>query len=182
MYSSRRQAGPPAWFVFIIGFALVFGAFRLWTGVQEFFRAGGIGLPTSTPQSVEQAIAQTATPVSNLRVTAVPTITPIPTCQNFIVQSNSGVVNVRAQPSTVASVLETVSAGQSVCVLERQGEWYLVDRDTRTRRIEEGYIFNNLLESANPTPTPSDTSLPPSTVTLTPTPTATLTPTVIATR
>jgi hypothetical protein len=84
----------------------------------------------------------------------------------------------RAAPSTSAQVITTVDQGETVCVLARvsdQPDWYLVDAVPRTRFIDTAYIFADLVEAQDPTPTPSATpTTPPS---ITPTATATVTPT-----
>ncbi len=179
MYSSRRQGGPPSWFIALIGIALVFGGFRLWTGVQEFFQTGGLLRPTASAIALETSAAADGSS-GNLQsplMTRYPTNTPQPTCQDYTVRPGAGVINVRRQPSTVAAVEETLTEGDPVCVLEVQGEWFYIDRDVNTRRIEDGYIFEGLLRASNPTPTPSNTPPAPATITLTPTATATKTPT-----
>lgn len=187
MYSSRRHQGPPSWFVALVAAALVFGGFRLLMGVQDFFRAGGAMRPTVTAQARATEVSLRATNTQSAIFTAMPTNTPQPTCEDYRVRIGAGNVNVRRQPSTQAAILETISEGTVVCVLEQQGEWFLIDRDPRTRRIDEGYIFQTLLQPVNPTPTPTSTFRPAPTITLTPTntptptpsatPTATLTPT-----
>lgn len=173
MYSSRRQGqGPPGWFVFLIGLALVFGGYRLWTGVQQFFAAGGLPLPDATATAIV-ATQGAASRATSALATRFPTMTPQPECQDYRVRPNAGVVNVRRQPATIAAVEDTLQGGDVVCMIELQGEWYLIDRDTRTRRIEPGYIFATLLVPANPTSTPSSSPTPAPTITLTPTHTAT---------
>jgi hypothetical protein len=179
MYNSRGD-GPPAWFITIIGIALVFGAFRVWIGIQDFFSAGGVPLPIASEQAQERA-SETAVIQATIISTRFPSATPPPACQEYIVRSGAGLINIRAANSTVAPIIETLNEGQTVCVLQQLDEWYLIDRDTRTRRIEEGYIFEGLIVPANPSPTPSQTFTPPPTITLTftptPTPTSTFTPT-----
>lgn len=181
MYSSRRHQGPPGWFVALVAAALVFGGFRLLMGVQDFFRAGGALRPTVTAQARATEVALRATNTQSAIFTAMPTNTPQPTCEDYRVRTGAGNVNVRRQPSTQAAVLETISEGTVVCVLERQGEWFLIDRDPRTRRIDEGYIFQTLLQPVNPTPTPTSTFRPAPTITLTPSNTPTPTPTATPT-
>ncbi len=177
MYSSRRQqGGPPSWFVALIAAALVFGGFRLIMGVQDFFRAGGALRPTATALARATEVSLRATNTQSAIFTAMPTNTPQPTCDDHRVRVGAGNVNVRRQPSMQAAVIETISEGTVVCVLEQQGEWFLIDRNPRTRRIDEGYIFQTLLQPVNPTPTPTNTFSPAPTITLTPTHTPTPTP------
>lgn len=170
----KRSSSPPTWFIMLIGVAFVFGGFRLWQEVQFFFREGQFFLPTATLNS-----RITPTPAPNLIIaTRFPSPTPLPECQEYIVTADS--VNVRAQPSTIAQVLEIIAKDTVVCVLAKEGEWFFVDRDKRTRRLEAGYIYEPLLRSAIPTPTTTPTVRPAPTITLTftrtPTPTATATP------
>jgi hypothetical protein len=181
MYRSRRQAGPPGWFVALVATALVFGGFRLLIGVQDFFRAGGALRPTITAQARASEVALRATNTQSAIFTAMPTNTPQPTCEDYRVRIGAGSVNVRRQPSMQAAILQTISEGTVVCVLEQQGEWFLIDRDPRTRRIDEGYVFQTLLQPVNPTPTPTHTFQPAPTITLTPSHTPTHTPTATST-
>lgn len=181
MYSSQKQ-GPPGWFIMLVAMALVFGGFRLLMGVQSFIADGRVLQPQASAVAVE-----TSAPMSNSGVparplsTRFPTMTPQPECQEYVVRPGAGVINVRRQPSTSAVVEETLAEGTSVCMLEVQGEWYFVDRDIRTRRIEPGYIFEGLLRSANPTATATVTQMAPATITLTPSNTPTRTPTATRT-
>jgi len=177
MYHSRRRAGPPGWFSVLVAMAIVFGGFRLLTGVQDFFQAGGVFRPTATAQARATDAAVRATRTQSAIFTALPTSTPQPTCEDYQVRPGVGNINVRRQPSMVAAVLYTVSEGDTICVLQVGAEWYLIDTDPRTRRIDEGYIFINLLRPVNPTPTITPTFTPAPTITLTPSHTPTITPT-----
>lgn len=176
MYSSRRQ-GPPSWFILLIAIALVFGVFRVLVGIQSFFQTGGVLRPSASAIAIETAAAAEGTSSRpDTLVTRYPTMTALPTCQDYVVRPGAQVINVRRQPSTTAAVEETLSEGSPVCVLAIQGEWYVIDRDIRTRRVEEGYIFEGLLASTLPTPTPTRMALAAATITLTPSPTPTRTP------
>jgi hypothetical protein len=182
MYASRNGGGPPAWIVFLAGVALIFGVYYVWLGVRDFL-ANGIN-PAIPTQHVEQdltAVFEEAVNQSGLP-TARPTLTPLPSCQRYTVRVEE--VNVRTGPNVESDFIEKRLLGSEICVLGFQGDtnWFLIDMDTATRRIEPGYIRSDLLEAANPSPTPapSTTALP--TITLTPshtptdTPTATFTP------
>ena len=172
----------PAWLVFLVGVALVFGAYYLWQGIRDFVASGGLGVAEATQRitvldtaTAEQIQAQ------QQRLTPRVTWTPMPECHDFIVIVPSAIV--RAQPSTAAQIMESLPEGEPVCVIARAAEdadWYVIDRNPRTTRsIEEGYMFYNIIEAVNPTPTPSDTFTPAPTVTPIPIPsnTPTLPPT-----
>jgi hypothetical protein len=99
---------------------------------------------------------------------------------------------VRDGPSTSAAVVTQFRMGTIVCVLgqDAESDWYSIDINPSTKRIEPGYMSNVLIEAANPTLTPSvtltpsNTVSPPPTVTNVPTqrPTATVTNIPTATR
>ena len=57
---------------------------------------------------------------------------------------------------------------------EDGSEWYSIDLNPSTRRIELAYMHESIIEAVNPTPTPSITPTPSNTVS--PPPTVTLTP------
>lgn len=169
MYGSRRNS-PPTWFVMLIGIALVFGGFRIWQELQNFFRGGGVPNAVATRQV---RVTATRSP-ADIVATRFPTMTDLPPCEMYLVDADS--INVRSQPTVLATSLELLSRDTAVCVIARDSEWFLIDRDTRTRRLEAGYIFAALLRSANPTPTRTPSPRPMATITLTFTPTATTTP------
>lgn len=182
----NSRSGPPAILAFVLAIALVFGLYYVWQGVQTFLRTGGLGVAEATQQA--QAIsAVTATNAqirATLPVTLLPTSTPPPACTDFRVIVPAAIV--REAPSTSSAVKMQFKEGDSVCVLgtEADGEWYSIDMNPSTRRIELGYMNYVLIEPMNPTltpsitPTPSDTVTPPPTVTNVPTrpPTRTTTP------
>lgn len=176
----RPQYGDPifpAWLVFLTGVALVFAAYYLWIGVQDFVASGGLGVAEATQRIV---VLDTATAeqieAERARLTPRPTWTPLPECQEFVVIVESAII--RAAPSTASPVITTLPEGEIVCVIERLADnrdWYLIDRNPRTTRtIETGYMFYNIIQAANPTPTPSDTFTPAPSVT--PMPSSTLIP------
>lgn len=175
------QSGPPAWLIFLTGIALVFAAYYLWLGFQDYVESGGLGILESAEQAelVNTATAERiATQTQSVIIrNPLPTGTPIPECMDFRV--NVAVANLRAFPQPDAPILDGLTEGTVVCVLQRTADedWYLIDRNPRTRTIEEGYIFYNIIEAVNPTPTPSNTVTPAPTVTPMPTDDITLTPT-----
>lgn len=181
-YSSRRS-GPPSWFIFLIAIAIVFGIYYLFIGVRDFLASGGMSRMDATQaaaieatSTVEQRLLQVDLPTRR------PTGTPTPECQTFVVSVPSAIV--REQPSTTSRLVESLPEGSEVCVIQREGDtdWYLIDQNTLTNRIEAAYMRADLIVPLNPTPTPSNTptSIPTITATftpsVTPTPTATLTP------
>jgi hypothetical protein len=172
----RRGGGIPTWLVFLVGVALVLGGFYLWDGLQRFVRSGGLGIAESTQRAQAEVIATAAqsTRVSITR-TPMPTTTPLPECQEFIVSiADAPNALVRELPSPQGAIVEAFTPGVVVCVLGRDAgsEYYTVDVDPATRRFEIGYMHESVLEAVNPTPTPSITPTPPPTIT----PTSTNTP------
>lgn len=179
----HRSSGPPAWLIFLVSVALVFGFFYVLQGVQTFFRTGGLGVAEATQraQIVRSATAVRVTVMATARVfTPMPTGTPIPECSDFRVIVRSAVV--RTEPNFDSLPLTGLPEGTIVCVLGRDegSEWYAIDSDTSTRRREIAYMHETVIEAVNPTPTPSRTPTPLPTVT--PAPTDTPSPTVPATR
>lgn len=184
--SYRPGGGLPAWLVFLLAVALVFGAYYVWTGIQDFIRAGGLGVIEAT-QRAEIIASATLNRVATItqaapEITIRPSPTPLPPCQDFAVAFNVAIV--RERPSVNSAIVEQIPLGTIVCVLSREPEpnqdWYLIDVQPRTRRLDAGYMREELIEAVNPTLTPSRTVPPPPTVTplpATPTVRATMTPT-----
>lgn len=173
----------PAWLVFLMGMAIVFGGYYLWQGVADFIASGGLGVAEAT-QRVTVLDTATAEQIQAQidRLTPRATWTPMPECIDFVVIVPTALV--RELPSTASAVLDALPEGEIVCVIGQDptdSEWYIIDRNPRTtRRIEPGYMFYNIIDALNPTPTPSDTFTPAPTVTpapATPTPTPTVTDT-----
>lgn len=179
----RNRGGPPALIVFLVGVALVFGIYYLWLGVQSYLRSGGLGVVEATQQAVivSSATAERIS-IATSAVTLRPTITPIPECQEFVVTAENAIV--REGPSPSAAIRTSFFEGTVVCVLERAGvdsEWYIVDMNEQSRRIDPAYMHESVIEAVNPTPTPTRTLTPTLTVPPSPLPTITQTPTARST-
>jgi len=179
-------AGLPPWLVFMLAVAVVFGAYYVWTGVQGFLRAGGLGIVEATQRAeliASATVARAATITEAApEITLRPSPTPLPPCQDFAVVPRVAIV--RERPSTASAIVEQIPLGTIVCVLSREPEpnedWYLLDVEPRTRRLDAGYMRFDLIEPVNPTPTPSNTVPPPPTVTplpASPSPRPSITPT-----
>lgn len=180
----RSRSGPPAWLVFLVAVALVFGGYYLIRGAQDFLRTGGLGVQEATEraQIIASATAdrEARNPTQSGAIVLIPTGTPPPACIDFRVVVSSA--RVRASPD--GAVLTGFPQGTLVCVIRRaenNDAWYLIDQNPRTRRIDEAYISEAVIEAVNPTPTPSHTPTPLPTVTpmpisATPTITPTFTP------
>jgi hypothetical protein len=167
--------GPPAWLVFLVGMALVFGVYYIWIGVQDYIALGARSVQEATREAQSLATATAIEiDVRGLNVTPRPTFTPIPECQDFAVIVDAAIV--RQGPTTGSQPLASLSRGEMVCVIERRGDWYLIDNNPATRRIDEAYMFFNIIEAMNPTPTPTNTYTPAPTVTEEPTLTPSVTP------
>ncbi len=179
----RRNSGPPAWLVFLSSVALVFGAYYLWLGGRNYLATGGLGVVEATARA-EVVASSTAAENARLAIpttSPIPTFTPIPECQEWVVTVPSAIV--RERPSTGSAIADTFEGGTEVCVIERVTDtaWYLIDRRSDTRRIEEAYMRGDVIRPLNPTATPSDTATPPPTVTPTVTATPSDTPVIVPT-
>jgi hypothetical protein len=187
----RSSDGLPGWVVFLVAVAIGLGGYYVWLGVQDYIRAGGLGITEATQRaeliaSATQQRAATFTAIApSVMGTLPPTPTAVPPCQDFRV--TAGVAIVRDRPTTAAGIVSQLPAGTVVCVIGRASaddQWYLIDTNPRTRRLDEGYMRQDVIEPVNPTPTPSRTVTRPPTVTPLPTtpapptetPTASLTP------
>lgn len=170
-FGANRNDGPPAWFVMVVAVAVVFGGYYLWTGFQDFVRSGGQGRAESATQAivVASATAERIQEIQAQRPTLPPSLTPLPECQDFIVIVPNA--RVRDRASTAGATIGSFFENDVVCVLGRAAEgseWYVIDDDPSTRRINIAYMHESVLRALNPTPTPSDTATPAPTVTLTP--------------
>jgi hypothetical protein len=91
---------------------------------------------------------------------------------------------VRERPNTNAPLVTAWPEGTQVCVIGRapeNEEWYIVDGNPETRRVEFAYMHEDIIHALNPTLTPSKTFTPPPTVTPLPTSAATRTATPLPT-
>lgn len=177
-----RRAGQPPWLIFLVAIAVVFGGYYLWLGVQAYLRTGGLGVIEATQQAQVQATATADRVVLNVGPTLRPTFTPIPECKLFVVSVPSAIV--RDQPNTAGQIIDSWDMGTRVCMIDRapeDREWYIIDRDPQTRRIEFAYMHETVIVAQNPTATPTRTPTPLSTVTPLPSDTPTPTPEVIPT-
>jgi hypothetical protein len=174
----RGSNGTPSWVIFLLGAALVFGLYYLGVGVRDYFQTGGLGVVESTQRAdIVSSATAIQVQVQARSATPIPTFTPLPTCTEFVVIVPNAIV--REQPTTTGTIVTQWRLGTSVCVLGRasqNSEWYLVDGNPTTRRFDEAYMREDVIEAANPTPTPSITFTPPPTITPTFTPTVTSTP------
>jgi hypothetical protein len=173
--SRRGRDGPPAWLIFLVGVALVFGAYYLWLGAQNFLRTGGRGVVEATERAVIVSTATAQSIIPTQPQTPQVTVTPIPECTPFIV--NVPNARVREAPSENAATVTSFFQNQEVCVLQRyapESEWYTIDLNPSTRRVELAYMHESVIQPVNPTLTPSRTPTP--LPTITPTPTLTATP------
>ena len=174
---NSRQSGPPTWFVILVGIAIVFGVYYVWLGFRSFM-ASGMTVVESTRQAIDLSTA-TAERVEELETfapTSLPTQTPVPPCQDFVVDVPSAIV--RSLPTTNSEIVESLSQDEVVCVIakEPESEWYVVDDNPLTRRLEPVYMHEDIIRALNPTLTPSVTWTPAPTVTNTPTYTPSNTP------
>lgn len=169
------RSGPPSWFVILLGIAIVFGLYYLWAGLRNFMSTG-VTVVESTQQAIERHTA-TAVRIQEIAVNApspLPTFTPIPPCQDFAVGVREAIV--REAPDTGSRILGALKQGATVCVIAAlpNTEWYLIDDNPLTRRIDKVYMHRDIVYALHPTPTATitPTPLPTATATLTFTPRA----------
>ena len=176
-----RRSGPPAWFVILLGIAVVFGLYYLWLGVRNFVATGGT-VAESTQQAVV-GITSTALRIQEIEFSAptpLPSFTPVPPCQDFVVHVREAIV--RDQPNTNSRIVAALTEGATVCVIAAVpgADWYLLDANPVTRRLEKVYMHQDIISALNPTLTPTRTVTPAPTAkptrTRTPAPTATQPP------
>lgn len=179
-----RQSKSPAWLVFIVAVAMILGGYYLWQGFRAYLQSGGLGIIEATEQARIGATA-TANRLQTLpqfESSRQATFTPVPECKQFIVSVPSAIVRERA--STSAPIVTSWSQGTRVCMIDRaptDREWYVVDGNPETRRIEFAYMHESVIDALEPTLTPSRTPTALSTVTPLPTNTITRTPSPIPT-
>lgn len=174
----RRRDGLPAWLIFLVGIALVFGAYYVWLGVQSFLRSGGRGIIEST-RSASIVSTATAAFIETGIPTVRPTTTPFPPCEPFTVIVPNA--RVRGAAGESGAVLTSFFQGDPVCVVGRaapDSEWFIIDWKPETRRVDIAYMHESVIASNNPTPTPTNTQRPLPSVTPVPTLTPSQTPTV----
>lgn len=176
-----RQSGPPSWFVILLGIAIVFGVYYLWLGIRTFIETG-----VTVVESTQQAVVGSTSTALRIREleynapTLLPSFTPVPACQDFEVIVREAIV--RAQPDTNSRIEAAHPQGTIVCVIAAvpDAEWYLIDENRLTRRLEKVYMHQDIIRALYPTATPTLTNTPaptrPPTQTHTPAPIATLPP------
>lgn len=164
-----QRAGPPSWFVILFGIAVVFGIYYMWLGIRDFM-SSGLTAVESTRQAIEggTATVESVLELERRAPSPLPTQTRAPPCQDFAVDVASAIV--RSEPTTRGGIVETLSQGEAVCVIARHAgsEWFVVDKNPLTRRLEPVYMHQNIIRPLNPTATPSRTFTPAPTITLRP--------------
>lgn len=187
-----KRSGLPPWLIFVVAVAVILGGYYLWEGLRSYLRAGGLGIIEATQRAQIEATATADRLLALPQPTFRPSLTPMPECKTFVVSVPSAIVRERA--SVNAPIVTSWSEGTRVCVIDRapnDAEWYIVDGNPQTRRIEFAYMHESVIRALSPTATPSRTATPLATVTplptltpsrtLTPAPTATIDPRATAT-
>ncbi|MFC1959847.1 hypothetical protein ACFLYO_03970 [Chloroflexota bacterium] len=175
-YRSPGQSGPPAWLVILAAAMLVFGGYFIWSGVRNYM-AGAFETFTVPTEIASVNSTPGLSPSPDDRFTPLPSRTPLPDCQDFLVIVPEAIV--RECASTNCAIADTRHEGDTICVLQRDQsneEWYIVDLDDSRFFTTLAYMHESLLRSLSPTATPSSTSRP--LPTLTPVPTDTALPTL----
>jgi hypothetical protein len=167
----------------LVGIAIVFGVYYLWTGLRNFM-ATGVTVIESTRQAIVEytATAERIVELEILAPTVLPTFTPVPSCEDFVVTVRTAII--RALPSTNSRIVGAVDQGETVCVIakEADSEWYVLDDNPLTRRLEPVFMHEDIIRALNPTPTPTSTFTPSPTTSPSPTFTKSPTPTPLPTR
>jgi hypothetical protein len=175
---SHKDDGPPTWLVFLLGIAVVFGMYYLWLGARDFFQSGGLGISEATERAeiISTATAERVQQLSVPSSTPRPSNTPIPECLDFAVSVPNAIV--REAPNTTAPIATSLFEGTIVCVIGREpdSEWYLIDSNPKTRRLNPAYMHETVIEAVNPTLTPTETFTPLPSVTPAPTLSPTISP------
>ncbi len=178
-----QRSGPPSWFIFLIGIAVVFGVYYLWLGLRNFMATGATVIESTRQAIVEYtATAERIVELEILAPTALPTFTPVPSCEDFVVTVQTAII--RSQPSTNSRIVGAVDEGETVCVIAREAnsEWYVLDDNPLTRRLEPVFMHEDIIRALHPTPTPTRTFTPSPTTSPSPTFTKSPTPTPLPSR
>jgi hypothetical protein len=203
----RRSGGTPSWLVFLLGVAVVFGVYYMWQGFRDYNAARGVSGQATREAATLTAIAGGDAPrptifaggnnliqgsssstqpspsqPQSVAEQPVVTLTPVPECMDFIITERA---NIRNAPNTEAGVVEIYQEGTIICVLGNAVEnpdWYLLDLNPLSRRVNPAYVYRSLVRALNPTPLPTRTFTPAPTVTPMPTLTPSDTPTPLPTR
>lgn len=175
----KRSNEPGGLMIFIVVAIVGVAAYFLWTGLIDVVETGG---EINAPLTREAATIFAATALSQptkpiYRPEPVPTRTPEPPCQEFIVTYN-GYAAVRDNPALSDPAIAGLPRGTRVCVWEHlpASGFYLVkvEIDGRDRLA---YMNEAVIEAVNPTFTPSNTFTPLPSITPRPTDTPSRTPT-----
>jgi hypothetical protein len=160
--------------IFLVGVALVLGGYYVLLGLRNFVRVGGLGVIESTQQAVVQNTA-TAMSIKPTVGIVLPTPTPVRECIPFLVSVESAIV--RQSANANSGIIKSYGYGSEICVLGRAAnpEWYEIDTNPLTRRVESGFMHETVIEAVHPTPTPTHTPV------VTATPLETATPTFLPT-
>lgn len=161
--------------IVVIGALLVFGGYSVWIGFLSYLDDQGNITAQITRQAVASATARVA-PSMKLPTLYMPaTFTPLPPCQWFKVNVDRAVYReCPSKDNRQCPIRDTVTFGTELCVYSRSPdnpEWYIVELNPGGAYRDTVFIHESVVESANPTPTATQTPVP--LPTDNPTPTAT---------
>lgn len=177
-YSYPNNSSPSPLLIGLIGLALVFGGYLLWTGFLDWLDEGSANV-----RSEEATVAARSTSTSDAfrnqpTLVLYPTSTPIPACEYFTVRGPQAAF-VRECPDTSCSDIGYVEANETVCVIGRArsdefpnaDEWFEILLEPDAFLPEVSYMNEITLRAVNPTatvtptfePLPTITPLPPRT-------------------
>lgn len=171
-YSYSNSGSPNPILIGLLGLALVFSSYLLWTGFIAWLDEGA-----ANNRAEESTVAARSTStfeafVSVPTLVVYPTSTPIPDCEYFTVRGPQAAF-VRECPSTTCDDISFVEANETVCVVGRAqseeypnaDEWFEVLLEPDAFLPEITYMNEITLRAVNPTPTVTPTFEPLPTVT-----------------
>ena len=158
------ENSPGPVFITLLGIALVFGLYLLWTGFTQWIERAAEDNRAFDSTQTAYRTATYANFGTGPTLVLFPTSTPIPPCQYYEVRGPQAAF-VRECPSTACADVSYVEAYQEVCVIGRAqsdeypnaDEWFEVLLDPSSFMPELLYMNEITLRSLNPTPTPSPT-------------------------
>ncbi|PJF44578.1 MAG: hypothetical protein CUN55_03345 [Phototrophicales bacterium] len=181
-YSYPNSSSPSPLLIGLVGLALVFGGYLLWTGFLNWLDEGSANTRAETATIAARSTSTFDAFVNQPTLVLYPTSTPIPPCEYFVVRGPQAAF-VRECPDTSCKDITFIEPNETVCVIGRAqseefpnaDDWYEVLLDPDAFLPEVSYMNEITLRALNPTPTMTPTFEP--LPTITPVPSRTLEPT-----
>lgn len=172
-YSYPNSGSPSPLLIGLVGLAMVFGGYLLWTGFLDWLDEGSANTRSDEATIVARTTATSDAFRNQPTLVLYPTSTPIPACDYFTVRGPQAAF-VRECPDTSCRDIGYVEANETVCVIGRgsrseeypnANEWFEVLLDPDAFLPEVSYMNEITLRSLNPTPTVTPTFEPLPTIT-----------------